>query len=123
MGQVETRTNWNDLIQRVNSLIASNSLSAAPLSEVAPSHIWRPSDVEAVRTKLQEICTNAPTFSASLVKWTQAIIDELNAAINGCVTLAPMPTTALRSGQYRSLTILTEPTGGIFTILILRSIK
>jgi hypothetical protein len=59
------------------------------LSEVTPSHIWRPSDVKAVRAKLQEICTNAPTFSASLVKWTQAIIDELNAAINECVTCSP----------------------------------
>ena len=38
-----------------------------------------------MRSTLTQLCTSSnPSFSAVTVKWTQAIIDEINAAIAGC---------------------------------------
>ena len=46
-------------------------------------------DITATRNKLSEICTGLPAFSASLVKWKESIFDELNDAIDNCVTCSP----------------------------------
>ena len=80
-----TRSAWNSIIDQINALIASCGSGVAPLSEVAPAHIWTVQDILAVRSTLTQLCTSSnPSFSAVTVKWTQAIIDEINAAIAGC---------------------------------------
>jgi hypothetical protein len=81
---VWTRADWNDLIGRINALADEGCDIAEPLEEVPEGHIWSVQDITDARDKLTEICANAPEFSAETVKWTQAIIDELNTAIDGC---------------------------------------
>jgi hypothetical protein len=78
------RDDWNALIDKVNALITSNGLSAVPLVEVAKGHVWKKDDVQLVRNKLTEICTNHPAFSVTLNKWSQKLIAELSAAISAC---------------------------------------
>lgn len=79
-----TRADWNDLIGRINALADQGCIIAEPLEEVSEGHIWLVQDITDARDKLTEICDNAPTFAAETVKWTQAIIDELNDAIENC---------------------------------------
>ena len=78
------RSDWNDIIDRANGLINTcNNTEVTPLNHVSENHIWTRADIEAVRSKLTELCSNA-SFSAPLIKWTQAIISELNAATENC---------------------------------------
>ena len=79
-----TRDAWNALIDQVNALITTNSLSAAQLVEVPKGHVWTKTDVTLIRNKLTEICTNNPTFAVTLNKWSQKLMTELSAAISGC---------------------------------------
>lgn len=79
------RSDWNDIVSRVNSLAASppantdcEPLGALPL--VGTDHIWTKSDITAVRSKLTQIC-NSNSFQAELRLWAQNVVDELNAAI------------------------------------------
>lgn len=74
------REDWNDIIQRVNALDCIGS----PLPLVEPSHILTKSDIQTIRDKLNDICTNHPTFSQPLRKWKQSVVDEINAAIDDC---------------------------------------
>jgi len=84
MGQVWKRTDWNDIIDRINGLADEGCVIAEPLEEVDEGHIWTVQDITDVRDKLTAICSNSPSFSVETVKWTQAIIDELNQAIDDC---------------------------------------
>lgn len=77
------REDWNDIIQRINDLIANPDPGCEDiesLEEVAGRHIWTPDDIAAVRDKLVEICPEN-IFEAETVKWKQQIIDEIEAAI------------------------------------------
>lgn len=80
---VWTRPDWNDIIQRVNDLINSDEAcrDVDPLDEVEENHIWTQDDIQQVRDKLQEICEDNE-FSEELIYWKQAIIDEINEAID-----------------------------------------
>lgn len=84
-----TRTNWNDVIQHINGIIASNGLPAAPLPEAPSEHRWSQSDVLVARDKLSEISSVPLSFVAPLIKWNQDIIDELM-----------QPITVIPSGGY-----------------------
>ena len=53
------------------------------------------------------MCSNSPTFSAPLVKWTQTIVDELNEAIANC-QCGPY-TIPLTYVTYSTLTNVTGP--------------
>jgi hypothetical protein len=80
------RTDWNDIISRVNSLAANPPADTdcepvPPLSPVGPNHVWTKTDISQVRDKLREICSDT-TWSAELRLWTQELVDELNAAID-----------------------------------------
>lgn len=77
-----TLGDWNDILNRINALIANNGLSATPLPLVVGQHRWSVTDIVAARNKLTEIGSTL-IFVAPLVKWTQVIIDELNEAIDG----------------------------------------
>jgi hypothetical protein len=80
-----TNGNWNAIIDQINALIASCGGSVAPLTEVAPKHIWTVDDVTLIRNTLTQLCSSSnPTFSASTRLWSQAIIDEINNAIANC---------------------------------------
>ena len=82
---VLTLSDWNSIIDQINALIASCGSGVAPLSQVTGPHIWTVQDILTVRSTLTQLCTSSnPTFSAATMKWTQAIIDEINAAIAGC---------------------------------------
>jgi hypothetical protein len=94
MGQAYKRTDWNSIIQRVNALCQSPSAgcdAVALLDEVGENHRWSVQNIQAVRDKLTEICSEN-TFTAELVKWKQDIVDEIEAAIArgwcGCVSCA-----------------------------------
>jgi hypothetical protein len=89
MGQFWTRDDWNDIIQRINNLSQNppeGCDSLDPLDEVPENHKWSVGDIVAIRDRLLEICEDnvfevelfSPTGTA---KWTQSIIDEINAAI------------------------------------------
>jgi hypothetical protein len=78
------RSDWNDIIQRVNALCTNPDPGCDALStldEVPENHKWSVGDITSVRNKLTEIC-DENTFSAELVKWKQDIIDEIEAAID-----------------------------------------
>lgn len=78
------RSDWNDIIQRVNALGANppeehcNPVEGP--EEVEEGHIWSRIDIEWVQDTLQEIC-NQNTFSRALVLWKQEVIDEIESAI------------------------------------------
>ena len=83
MGQVFKRSDWNSIIQAVNNLSTNPPVGTDPLSpldQVPAGHKWSASDIQAVRSKLQAICGDN-SFSAPLVKWSQASIDEIRSAI------------------------------------------
>ena len=74
------RTDWNDIIDRVNDLCTnpdSGCTGIHPLDDVEADHIWSVDDVQQVRDKLTEICSDNQ-FNADLRLWKQDIIDEIN---------------------------------------------
>jgi hypothetical protein len=78
-----TRADWNDIIQRVNTLAQNPDSGCDPVStlaEVGPDHIWTKTDIQQVRDKLVEIC-NENSFTAELRLWAQEVINEIEAAI------------------------------------------
>ena len=83
------RSDWNGILQQINALITANGLSAAVLPTVPNGHRWSTADIQAARNKLNEISLVPLVFAAPLVKWSQAIVDELNAAIRNCVCVDP----------------------------------
>ena len=82
MGQLWTRTDWNDVIDRVNEKISTCRSGSENLPHVDPNHIWKKSDVILVRDKIAELCSD--TNFTELKLWTQKIIDELNSALDNC---------------------------------------
>ena len=83
MGTPFTRDDWNAIIGQVNDLCQhpdGGCTAVAPLAEVDQDHIWTPGDIVLVQNKLIQVCKNNE-FAASLSKWDQKIIDEINAAI------------------------------------------
>ena len=83
------RSDWNGILQQINALITANGLSAAVLPTVPNGHRWSTADIQAARNKLNKISLVQLVFAAPLVKWSQAIVDELNAAIRNCVCVDP----------------------------------
>ncbi len=75
-----TFDDWKAIVDRVNAL----SCVGTHLPEPTSPKRWSVADIVSVRNKLAAICANHPTFSAATVKWTQAVIDELNTAITNC---------------------------------------
>ena len=80
-----TKSSWNYLLTRINNL--NNQAPGIctpfqpPLPLVGEKHRWSVSDIVAARSRLQQICKDN-TFTAPLTRWSNAILDELNAAIN-----------------------------------------
>ena len=72
-----TRSDWQAVIDHINGLITSNSLSAKPLPAAPTNHKWSVQDITEARNKLAEISNGQVQFVAPLVKWSQVIIDEL----------------------------------------------
>ncbi|CAK9072284.1 SPFH domain-containing protein [Durusdinium trenchii] len=66
----------NTLAQNPDS--GCEAVGTLPL--VTAPHVWSVSDVEAIRAKLTDICADN-SFEAPLTIWSQAIIDEIEAAI------------------------------------------
>ena len=83
------RSDWNGILQQINALITANGLSAAVLPTVPNGHRWSTADIQARANKLSEISLVPLVFAAPLVKWSQAVVDELNAAIRNCVCVDP----------------------------------
>ena len=76
------RDDWNAIVRSINDLIDNGCADAEPLEEVPVNHIWTVGDITTVRDKLTEICS--ASFGAATTKWSQTIIDEINAAIENC---------------------------------------
>jgi hypothetical protein len=95
-------SDWNDILTQINTVSASppEGYSAlAPLPLVADPHRWSVADITAVRARLQAICsTNG--FSAPLTLWSQAILDEINAAIGNGWCGPAVLTIGIEAGQY-----------------------
>ena len=71
---------WNDIVKAVNAKLAECGGTA--LAEAGPNHIWAVADLLAVRNALTAQCES--TFSVPLTKWSQALLDEINAAVENC---------------------------------------
>ncbi len=84
-------SDWNSIVQAINALIAKSSSSTPSLPIITAPHRWSVADIVAARNALIAICTNGPTFNAATVKWTQAIVTELNTAIADCVCQNLLP--------------------------------
>jgi len=87
MGSVETRNNWNDLLQRINNLAQNppDGCSApAKLTPVDPGHIWTKTDISKAQNVLKAVCKDntfaAPEDTPDL--WLQKTLDDITAAIN-----------------------------------------
>lgn len=77
------RSDWNAIIDKINALSSTCNDTVTPLDHVDVNHRWSKQDIIDARNKITEHCNNV-TFTADLIKWTQKIIDELNAAIDDC---------------------------------------
>jgi hypothetical protein len=82
---VFTRDDWNNLVQRINTLIqnppANTSCSAQPaLAQVPADHIWSKTDIQKAQNALKAICTTI-SFSPTPDLWRQSILDEINTAL------------------------------------------
>jgi hypothetical protein len=90
---VLTLDGWNGVLERINALATNppegcDAVDELPLVE-AP-HRWSETDIAAAREKLNEICSNNVFDAPSTGKWLQAIIDELDAAVdNGWCNCEP----------------------------------
>jgi hypothetical protein len=100
MGRPWTRDDWNDIIQRVNAISDSGCSSGTPLPEVAENHIWTIDDIELVRGRLTQMCSNSPSFTTDLEKWKQEIIDEIEEAIENCQCCDPMDDNGITYGPF-----------------------
>jgi hypothetical protein len=83
MGQVWKRTDWNDIIDKINALISQCNDDVAPLDYVPENHKWSVTDIIVARDTISAHCSNAE-FNTELKKWKQEIIDELNTAMGDC---------------------------------------
>ena len=103
-----TREDWNGMIARFNDLADRGCTDAVQLPEVPEKHRWSVTDIEDVRDALTAMCNDAPVFSASLRKWSQDIIDELNDAIDNCECEETCPNTDTKEvycGTWQPVTI------------------
>ena len=84
MGTIYRREDWNGIIDRVNALASNPETGCTAVDtipNVNPVHVWTIEDVETVRSKLTEICSDN-TFSAELKLWKQDVIDEIIDALD-----------------------------------------
>lgn len=85
MANKYTRSSWNCLLTQINNLndqawgLCTPFQPSLPL--VGEKHRWSVSDVVAARNRLQQICKDN-VFTAPLTRWSNAILDELDTAIN-----------------------------------------
>ena len=88
-------SDWNAIVQAINNLITRSGSSTSKLAVVTAPHRWSVADILAARAALFAACANGPTFRAATVKWSQAIVDELNQAIADCESCNPMAENGL----------------------------
>ncbi|HWB08614.1 MAG TPA: hypothetical protein VG826_05295 [Pirellulales bacterium] len=79
-----TLTNWNDLLDKVNSVLSDppegcETPEGIPLEHLDGKKPFRKSDVQAVQNVLAAACPNVQFSPLKL--WTQTMIDELNTAL------------------------------------------
>jgi hypothetical protein len=83
-------SDWNGIITDVNNKIDDCDCELPYLPLADSNHLWSAADIVAMRTTLQNLCIgSSPTFTAPLVKWSQAIVDELQTAISQCSCISP----------------------------------
>lgn len=79
---VETRAEWNSLIDSINTLAAAPPMGcypATPLSHVGSPHILSKADVALLQNKLLEICGDDVFVATDF--WKKATIDDIQAAV------------------------------------------
>lgn len=82
-GQLFKRSDWNDLIKRVNEKLedppsGTDCEPIDPIPEVGPDHIWTKKEIEEMRDKIKETCPKI-TFSEELKLWRVEFLDEIEA--------------------------------------------
>jgi hypothetical protein len=87
-GKPFSNENWKDLVDDINELIENplggNCDHVEPLEEVEEDHVWTLKDVEDVREKLIEMCSENE-FEEDLDKpWHKEIIDEIENKMRWC---------------------------------------
>lgn len=99
-------SDWNDLIQQVNTLAIDPDTGCDPLDpldEVTAPHRWSKSDIQSIQDKLIEICEDN-TFDTIPDKWMQSTVDEINEAIAagwcGCDDCVPPCSDAGYEAEY-----------------------
>ena len=114
---VLTLDGWNGVLERINALATNppegcDAVDELPLVE--SPHRWSETDIAAAREKLNEICSNNVFDAPSTGKWLQAIIDELDAAVdNGWCNCEPTIPCCVPQG---SRTVQINP-GGYYTTI------
>ena len=84
MGRAWTRDDWNAIIQKVNVLIDNGCANAVKPLEISGDDKLVSSRHRGGSQHANSYVCEQPKFYVPTVKWTQAIIDELNAAITNC---------------------------------------
>jgi hypothetical protein len=86
MGEVLSRTKWNNIIRQINDLIAHKSADCptlTPLTEVSPGHKWSLMDIWGAQNTLTAICKDnkfGPLDPSR--KWKQVYLNEIRTAIS-----------------------------------------
>ncbi len=110
---------WNDLLGRINALVANPPEGCDPLQElplVQAPHKWSETDISQARAKLTEICSDNVFHAPSIGKWRQEIIDELEEAIDkGWCNCEPEIPCCIPQG---SGTVWMEGPGGGYWVTI-----
>jgi len=76
---------WNAVIRKVNDERENppedtNCEALSPIGEVEANHIWTQTDIEDVRSAIDEMCAYA--WTEDLEYWKDAIITEIDEALN-----------------------------------------
>ena len=85
MSTVLTLQMWNDIIDRVNTATAKCSGGGGTIPYAVAPHVFKRSDVEAVREALGA-CSKKPTFTPldDPQVWLQKLLDEITQAASDC---------------------------------------
>ena len=79
-----TRSDWNNIVDDINDRRTGCGYSDGLLSLLPENSIWTIANVIAARNSLLDTCNPPPTFSEPVIKWTKAMVEELENAISNC---------------------------------------
>lgn len=119
MGGVYKRSNWNELIDRVNDVLQNPPTGTDcepidPVEHVGSSHIWTKRDIQGVEDAIAQTCPDI-SFDAIPELWQQSIIDDINAALDqawcDCENEEECWTECEGAGDVQTMEFVTDAVG------------